>query len=523
MAPNHQQNSSEKKELNDDASSEINDGILLEHLGKKEQLKRNFGFFSILALSSTLILSWEGICSTLSAAFFNGGPVSIIYGMLLVISGSLALAASLAEMASICPISGAQYHWTFIFAPRKWANFITWMQGWITVFAWQAAVTSCSYLIATQIQGLAILNYPSYAADAKRWHATLLMWAVMLVCYLINVFAIRLLPIIELVGGILHVALWVALLVPLVVLAPRSTNAFVWTELINESGGYSDGISWCIGLLPIAFNFSGFDGSIHMSEEVRHAASTVPKIIILSIIINAVLAFGFMIGLLYSVGNIQNVLNTPTGFAIIEIFYQATGSTKAATAMMIGIIVPFFCCTIGIVASVSRLTWAFSRDGGLPFSPFFAHVNPHYHVPARSIGLVVSVVVVLSLINVASSVALNAIISLTTLALYCSYLIPISLLLSKRIRKEPIDFGPFTLGRFGFLINVYSIVYGIFIIIFLPFPPSLPVTATTMNYAGPVFVAVVLIALGGWIVSGRKHFQGPVREIDDSENEMKKE
>ncbi|KAE9403316.1 putative amino acid permease [Gymnopus androsaceus JB14] len=524
MASNHQQSRSEKKELSDDASaSEINDGILLEHLGKKSQLKRIFGFLAMLGFSSTILSSWESICSVLSAGFFNGGPVSLIYGMLLAISGSLALAASLAEMASICPIAGAQYHWTYIFAPRKWANFVTWMQGWITVFAWQAGVTSTAYVTAAEIQGLMIFNYPSYAADPKRWHATLLMWAVMLVCFSVNVFAIKLLPIIEILVGILHLAFFIALLVPLVVLSPRSTSEFVWTELVNESGGYSNGISWCVGLITVAYSFSGFDGAIHMSEEVRHAATAVPKIIVLSVVINAVLAFGFVIGLLYSVGNVQNALNTPTGFPIIEIFYQATGSAKAATAMMAALIIAFFCCTLGMVASVSRLTWAFSRDGGLPFSPFFAYVSPHYNVPVRSICFVVVAVMLLSLINIASTIALDAILSLNILALYLSYLIPIGLLLFKRFRKEQIDFGPFTLGRFGWLINLYAIVYGVFIYIFLPFPPSVPVTGTTMNYGGPVFGGVLLFALGDWVVRGRKQFHGPVREVNDSENKVKDE
>lgn len=219
-----------------------------------------------------------------------------------------------------------------------------------------------------------ILNYPNYAANPKRWHGTLLMWAITLITFIVNVFAIKLLPIIELIGGICHLVFFVALLVPLVTLAPRSTDEFVWTASVNESGGYSNGISWCIGLLTVTYSFVGFDGAIHMSEEVRHAAITVPKIIMLSIIINAVLAFGFLIGLLYSVGNIQNALNSPTGYPIIEIFFQATGSTKGATAMMAGIIIIAFCATFGILASVSRLTWAFARDNGLPFSAFFAYV-----------------------------------------------------------------------------------------------------------------------------------------------------
>jgi choline transport protein len=49
--------------------------------------------------------------------------------MLFSIIGTMSLALSLAEMASICPIAGAQYHWTAMFAPPKIKNFITWMQG----------------------------------------------------------------------------------------------------------------------------------------------------------------------------------------------------------------------------------------------------------------------------------------------------------------------------------------------------------------------------------------------------------
>lgn len=59
----------------------------------------------------------------------SGGPVSLIYGLMFTLSGTLACAASVAEMASICPISGAQYHWTYMFAPKKWKVFITFIQG----------------------------------------------------------------------------------------------------------------------------------------------------------------------------------------------------------------------------------------------------------------------------------------------------------------------------------------------------------------------------------------------------------
>lgn len=84
----------------------------------------------------------------------------------------------------------------------------------------------------------------------------------------------------------------------------------------------------------------------------------------LTIIINAILAFGFLIALLFCLGNLQEVLSTPTGYPIIAIFLQATGSVAAATVMETGIIIIAFASGFALLASVSRLTFAFARDGG---------------------------------------------------------------------------------------------------------------------------------------------------------------
>ena len=67
----------------------------------------------------------------LSAVFWNGGPETLAWGCLIVVIGALAQSASLAEMASIQPIAGAQYHWTYFLAPARQRRFITWMQGQI--------------------------------------------------------------------------------------------------------------------------------------------------------------------------------------------------------------------------------------------------------------------------------------------------------------------------------------------------------------------------------------------------------
>ena len=250
-----------------------------------------------------------------------------------------------------------------------------------------------------------------------------------------------------------------------------------------------------------------------MSEEVENPTTSVPRSMILTVLINGILGLGWIIAVLYSIGNINDVVNTPTGYPIIQIFYQAVESAPAATAMMSCIVIIIICAVFAVLASTSRLTWAFARDNGLPFSGFFAHVSPTYNIPIRTIVLVSVVVGLLGLINIASTTAFNAITSLSTLALYISYLIPVILLTLKKVQKQHIPYGPWNLGRFGLPINIFAIVYGVFIVIFLPFPPALPVTATTMNYSSPVLGLVLLFALGYWFVRGRRQYAGPLREV----------
>ena len=95
----------------------------------------------------------------------------------------------------------------------------------------------------------------------------------------------------------------------------------------------------------------------------------------LTIAINGTLAFAILIALLFSLGDIKAVLNTPTHYPIIEIFHQTTGSKAGATAMESTIIIIAFASSFALLTSVSRLTFAFARDGGMPFSEFFAYVS----------------------------------------------------------------------------------------------------------------------------------------------------
>jgi choline transport protein len=113
-------------------------------------------------------------------------------------------------------------------------------------------VSIAPFLVATQIQGLLILNDSEYTPE--RWHLTLFTFAIILIPLVVNIFARRLLAPVEILGGIFHLIFLPAILVPLIILAPRNPDSFVWSTFISGLSGWkSDGIIWSLGLLSVTF------------------------------------------------------------------------------------------------------------------------------------------------------------------------------------------------------------------------------------------------------------------------------
>src|SRR5436309_3144566 len=95
---------------------------------------------------------------------------------------------------------------------------------------------------------------------------------------------------------------------------------------------------------------------------------------VLTVVINTVFAFSFILCLLYCIGDPETVLSLP-GLPILTVFYEATKNVAATNILMTLIVIVSCVGNFSIFASVSRLTWAFARDRGLPFSEFFSYVS----------------------------------------------------------------------------------------------------------------------------------------------------
>jgi len=186
------------------------------------------------------------------------------------------------------------------------------MQGWLTLFAWLAASAGPSFIAGGELQGLLILDYPDHVP--KGWHLTLLMWAIMVLPIVANVFARRVLKPIELSTCVLRLVGWPATIATILACArTRNTDDFVWGTFSGGLTGWSsNGVIFSIGLLTPAFALSGFDGMLHLSEEVMNPKQVVPRAMVWGVAINDVLAFGYLLPILYSIGNLQDAIESST-------------------------------------------------------------------------------------------------------------------------------------------------------------------------------------------------------------------
>ncbi|KLU92884.1 hypothetical protein MAPG_11745 [Magnaporthiopsis poae ATCC 64411] len=347
-------------------------------LGRQQELSASsiqvFTFIPTLGFSCTMMNTWELTLMTSSYSLTMGGLAGMVWGYTIVCFGYLLVFASLAEMASMTPTSAAQYHWVSEFGPPGQQRFLSYVAGWTAVLGWQAGMATITYVVAGMIQGTIALCYPDTYVS-QNWHLAILTVGVNAYCVLFNTSLVRRLPMVEGVVLIMHILGFFVVLVPLWTLAPRTDPARVFTEFMNLGGWSSQGLSFVIGLTVPAYNLFGADAPVHMAEEVREAAVMVPRAMMWAYIINAAQAWVLVVSLCFCIGDLEEVLQSPTGVAYIQVFQNVTQSAAATAAMVAMIAVCLTSAAIATLAAMSRLTWAFARDRGLPCSAWIAHVR----------------------------------------------------------------------------------------------------------------------------------------------------
>jgi choline transport protein len=259
------------------------------------------------------------------------------------------------------------------------------MSGWMATTSWQAGAAGGTFLIGTLIQGI----YAAYNSNyvPKRWQGTLFVFAIAAIEGLVNSNFTNQLPRIQKVMVFPHGVGWIAVVVVLWVLAPHATAKEVFTGFTSNGGWEPIGLSLMVGQITSVYFLILSDSAAHLAEEVRDASKSVPRAMMYSFYGNALVGFIVLITFLFAIPSIDNLLD-PTvnvsGFALIYVLQQAT--YKGAIPLLTMILCIMLTGSIDANASTARQTFAFARDGGLPFKNFLAKVSKvctRSHLPER--------------------------------------------------------------------------------------------------------------------------------------------
>ncbi|BFZ60328.1 hypothetical protein YB2330_001364 [Saitoella coloradoensis] len=479
----------------------------LRALGFEPELERNFSFLSMIGFAFAILNSWTALAASLNIALPSGGPVAIIWGLLVAGVCNLALSASLAEICSVYPTSGGVYHFTAMLSTPRWSPVLSWICGWINTAGWWALTATGGALGGQLITGVIALLHPNYTV--QRWHIFLIYVAYVIGAFFINAFLVRFLPAINKAALLWSIS--GVVIITVTVLATASPNYqsgdFVFRTYINETG-WNNGVAWILGLLQAGLGLTGYDAVSHMVEEIHDPSRNAPKAMVLAVVIGLVTGLMFLIALLFALTDVDAVISGTAG-PLLSIFYQATNNKAGAICLDMFPIVCMAFATTGILTTSSRMTYAFARDGGLPFSRFFSRVQKKHDVPMNALILSTIIVIIFGCIYLGSSSALNAILSASVVALGVSYGIPVAILVIRGRHILQAD-RSFKLGSvLGFTANLIGLAWVILTTIFFLFPPDTPVTAENMNYTIAAFAVVFIVAAITWVVKGRKHYKGP--------------
>lgn len=431
------------------------------------------GGFSNFAISFSIISILTGAVTLYGYGFEMGGPLEMTLGWPLATLFSLLLAASMAELCSAFPTSGAMYHWTAALGTPGLAWFVSWM-NLVGLMAMLAGINySCAQFLAP------VLGWP-----AERLFA--LFVVITLGQALSNLLRVQWLSWMNDASVAVHIAGVVLILGALWWAAPLRPVSY----LLERSAGSPYWWVFLLGLLQAHWTFTGFDASAHMAEETEQPRIKAPWGMVVSVAVAGL--FGYALLLMLTLA-IQQV---PTGTAqpmAIAIFAGALGE-RAGILMSAGVALAMWFCGLSTMVSASRTVYSFARDGGMPGASWFRRVDAN-GVPRAAVGAMAGCSIGL----MAWGEAVPVVTSLSTVALYWAYVIPVWL--GWRKREQWIGAAEWTLGRFGSVVNLLAIGYTVAICGILIMPPN----ALAGKTLGGVVVALALIWWGGV----RRKFVGP--------------
>ena len=513
----------------------------LHGMGYAQELFRAMGGFSNFAISFTIISILSGCVTLFYLTTINGGYTAASIGWPLVTVFVVIVALGMAELASAYPTAGGLYYWASKLGGPGWG----WFTGWFNLIGQVGITAGIDYGAAVTIDTLLHAWFPAIPATigsftsinpATQW-TTLLIYAIILALHaLLNIFGVRIVAFLNDISVGWHIV-GVILIAGGVVVAtllafqfnPGAAGVCCATQVaanhvhgLNSAGtlftvnqnfnatGFPIWYAFLLSLLLAQYTYTGYDASAHMTEETVGAATRAPWGVVMSVVVSAVAGYALLMGLSAAAPDLA-----AAGGFVNPVLYilESRLSYALGTGLFAVIAVAQLFCGMSSVTSNSRMIYAFSRDGAVPFHNVW-HSLDRGRTPRNAIILAAAAAFVLAIPSLWSVAAYFAVTSIATIGLYIAYALPILL----RVMAKDFQTGPWHLGAWSKPIGWIAVIWVALISVLFMLPTANPITALTFNYASVTVLGTLLIVGIWWLVSARYWFKGPV--IQGSEAEL---
>ncbi|MDX6679770.1 MAG: hypothetical protein QOE31_3822 [Solirubrobacteraceae bacterium] len=443
-----------------------------------KELKREFTFRSTFSLAFAFISPIIGLYTIFALALGTAGP-AFWMGFAVVLGGQLLVALVLAELASVWPLAGGLYKWTQRLAGAR----VGWAAGWAYIWTLIVLVTAQCYAAAPFAASL-------LGADAPGTSMLLVLSAViLLLSTAVNWLGPRALKLFvaisisaELLGS---VVIGTILLV--------FFRELPFSSVFGGDGGTGVAVAPMLGAVAlIGWSFIGFESAGDIAEEVEEPERAVPRALVLSLVIVALIVMYAALALILAVPNLAAAMSGDTADPIAATITTHLGA-GVANPLFFMVVLAFIAGIAAVQAAVSRVIFSLARDGELPSAGALSRLSGPDHLPRNAI-CVSAVAAAAFLLVTLSDNAYATLLAMATVGFYISFAFPVMAALRTRLRDEWTP-GVWNIGRFGLVVNVVAACWLAFEIVNIAWP-RLPDAAWYVNY-GAVSV-VVLVTLGGF-------------------------
>jgi amino acid transporter len=456
-----------------------------ENFGYATQFPRVLRRFALFAVAFSIVSITTGIFLNYSYGLTQMGPAAVWLWPVAAV-GQLLVVLVLAELAGHFPLAGANYQWSARLVGSRFGYLV----GALGVLYGAVGLPGIALI------GLAPLTATVLGLDAEDTRLLLFIAVLALViAYLINIVRV------QLAARVNNVAVF-AEIIGTVVLSVIVFVAWVHGGSGTPDGGHGFGfLSTTVpgavfpdalvgGALVGIFTLVGFEAAADMAEETVDARRTVPRAMILSVVVSGVLGWAALIGFTVAIPDLAAVSSSPVPLAAIAEYWLGPVLTKVFLAV---VVFSMFALVVVAAASNSRLIFAMARDGMLPFSNLLRRVNPRTSTPVPA--LVTSLVVCLLLLayGTADGNAFAVLVGATALVPYLVYLLTLGGYLARRRSIVDAGEGGFRLGAAALPVAVLALLWLVAVVAAL----TLPEAFRSADYV----VLGALVLAGLWYVA----------------------